>query len=39
MAQWFTAQDGAQGMETPELFDEFKTNVTEIMKSGAAGNA
>jgi len=38
MAQWFTAQDGAGGKESPELFDEFRANVCELMKSGAAGN-
>lgn len=39
IAQWMANQDGAKGKEVPELFDEFKANVTEIMKSGVQGNA
>jgi hypothetical protein len=39
MAQWFTNQDGARGKATPELFEEFKVNVTELMKAGVEGNA
>lgn len=35
MAYWFEKQNGANGKETPELFDEFKENVCEIMVGDA----
>jgi hypothetical protein len=38
MAQWFGEQDGAKGMDTSELFEEFKRNVCELMKAGVQGN-
>ena len=37
MAAWLAQQDGANGMGTPELFDEFKANVCMVMKGDPGG--
>lgn len=37
MAYWFTKQNGALGKDTPELFDEYKTNICKAMAAGTQG--
>lgn len=35
MAAWFEKQAGANGKDTPALFDEFKGNVCNVMMGDA----
>ena len=37
LAAWLTQQDGANGKGTPELFDEFKVHVCDVMKGKPRG--
>lgn len=39
MAMWLTQQNGADGKSTPELFDEFKSQVCIVMKGTPGGTA
>ncbi len=38
MAAYLSQQDGADGKDTVELFDEFKSNVCLAMKGTPGGN-
>ncbi len=38
LASWLAHQDGANGKDAVELFDEFKSNVCLVMKGVPGGN-